>query len=200
MSPLYSSCVSCLAVLFIKLNISDLIDGGGPELPIFVDDDFLDPSYNRDFRNECDDGKEYKRGGEVYSRPYGWYRYALKVYNKYENNTWLGEKGPRTASTPGEWPVSYHGTSKKGAEGIAKEGYDIKYGISFLYGRGIYSSPDLNLVEHQFAARFSNNGREYKIVFQNRVNPAKLRKANQDMYWITDDSDIRPYGILVKEI
>ena len=206
-----------LSCALIKLNISDLIDdaeliqppqnrvsmnvrgGGLPELPIFVDDGFLDPSYNRDFRIECDDGRVYIRGGEVYHQPYGWYRFAMKVFNKYEDNTWLGGRGTRTASTAGEWPVSYHGTTKRGAEGIASEGYDINCGKRFLYGRGIYSSPDLNYAEC-FAAKFSNNGREYKIVFQNRVNPAKLHKANHDKHWITDDSDIRPYGILVKEI
>ena len=178
----------------------DVHGGGPPELPIAIDDGFLDPSFDHDFTNECDDGKVYIRGGEEYKRPYGWYRYAMKVLDKYEDNTWLGEKGIRTASTAGEWPVSYHGTSKKGAEGIASEGYDVKYSKRQMYGRGIYSSPDLSHVECYHAIEFRNNGKEYKIVFQNRVNPDKLRKAFRDKYWITDDSDIRPYGILVKEI
>ena len=188
-------------MLFIKLNISDLIDGaelihsGGPELPIFVDDSFLDPSYNGDFRKECNDG----RGGEEYKRPYGWYRFGLKVHNKYGDNAWLGGGGTHTASTAGEWPVSYHGTTREGAEGIAKTGFDIKFGKRFCYGKGIYSSPDLSNAE-AFAQEFSKNGKRYKIVFQNRVNPANLRKVNEDKYWLTDDSDIRPYGILVKKI
>ena len=176
--------------------------GGGPgddSIPIVLDDGFLDPDYDYNFANESDDGKVYIRGGEVYSRPYGWYRYAMKVLDKYEDNTWLGEKGTRTASTAGEWPVSYHGTSREGAEGIASEGYDEKRGRRHKYGPGIYSSPDLSYVERYYATEFSNNGKEYKIVFQNRVNPANLRKANNDQYWIVSDSDIRPYGILVKE-
>ena len=177
--------------------------GGGPgddSIPIVLDDGFLDPDYDYNFANEIDDGKVYIRGGEVYSRPYGWYRYAMKVLDKYEDNTWLGEKGTRTASTPGEWPVSYHGTSREGAEGIASEGFDEKRGRRHKYGKGIYSAPDLSYVERYYATEFSNNGKEYKIVFQNRVNPANLRKANNDQYWIVSDSDIRPYGILVKEI
>ena len=179
----------------------DVHGGGPPELPIAIDDGLLDPSFDHDFTNECDDGKVYIRGGEVYKRPYGWYRYAIKVLDKYEDNVWLGEKGIRTASTASEWPVSYHGTSKKGAEGIASEGYDVNCGRRFMYGRGIYSSPDLSYVERYFATEFRNNGKEYKIVFQNRVNPANLCRAYEDKYWIvSDDSDIRPYGILVKEI
>ena len=178
--------------------------GGGPgddSIPIVLDDGFLDPDYDYNFANERDDGRVYIRGGEVYHRPYGWYRYALKVYNKYGDNTWLGKGGTRTESTAGEWPpVSYHGTTKEGAEGIASEGYDVNRGRRQKYGKGIYSSPELSYVEHYYATEFSNNGKEYKIVFQNQVNPANLRKANEDKYWIVDDSDIRPYGILVKEI
>ena len=188
--------------LFLTMTLR----GGGPgddsnSIPIVLDDGFLDPDYDYNFANERDDGKVYIRGGEVYSRPYGWYRYALKVLDKYEDNIWLGKGGTRTASTAGEWPVSYHGTSKKGAEGIASEGYDINRGRRFLYGKGIYSAPDLSYVENYYATEFRNGGREYKIVFQNRVNPDKLRKEFRDEYWIVrDDSDIRPYGILVKEI
>ena len=177
--------------------------GGGPgddSIPIVLDDDFLDPSFDYDFTSECDDGKVYIRGGEVYQRPYGWYRFALKVLDKYEDNTWLGGIGIRTESTAGEWPVSYHGTTGGGAEGIAKEGYDIKFGTRFLFGKGIYSTPDSGIAE-VYATEFSKDGKSYKIVLQNRVNPAKLRKVKEtgDQYWIVDDSDIRPYGILVKE-
>ena len=176
------------------------VHGGGlPELPIFVDDGFLDPSYNHDFTGERDDYKVYIRGGEAYYRPYGWYRFAMKVFNKYGDNTWLGGIGTRTASTAGEWPVSYHGTTKEGAEAIASEGYDVNRGRRQRYGKGIYSTLHLSIAEC-YAIEFSNNGKRYKIVFQNRVNPANLRKVNEDQYWITDDSDIRPYGILVKEI
>ena len=184
------------------LFLTMILRGGGPgDIPIVLDDGFLDPPYNYDFRNECDDGKVYIRGGEVYSRPYGWHRFAIKVLDKYGDTTWLGGGGIRTESTAGEWPVSYHGTTKRGAEGIAASDGRYKIGGGDVYGRGIYSSPDLSHVEDYYAIPFTNNGKQYKIVFQNRVNPAKLRKANEDQYWIvTDHSDIRPYGILVKEI
>ena len=185
------------------LHLSMDLHGGGlgdDSIPIVLNDGFLDPDYDYNFTNESDDGKVYIRGGEVYHRPYGWYRFAMKVLDKYEDNTWLGKGGTRTESTTGEWPVSYHGTSREGAEGIATQGYDVNRGTRFKYGRGIYSTPDLSHVESYYATEFSKNGREYKIVFQNRVNPAKLRKEFRGKYWITDDSDIRPYGILVKEI
>ena len=186
--------------LFLTITVR----GGGPGdggLPIVLNDNFLDHRFSYDFTRQRDDGKVYMRGGEVYHRPYGWYRFALKVLDKYGDNTWLGEDGIRTASTPGEWAVSYHGTTKRGAEGIATQGYDVNRGRRFLYGRGIYSAPDLSIVEKWYAKPFTNNGRSYQIVFQNRVNPVNLRKVNNDQYWlVADDSDIRPYGILVKNI
>ena len=185
--------------LFLMIRLRG--GGGSGDIPIVLDNGFLDSPYNYDFTKKCDDGKVYMRGGEVYSRPYGWYRFAMKVLNKYEDKTWLGERGIRTASTAGEWPVSYHGTSREGAERIASEGYDVNRGRRFLYGRGIYSAPDLSIVERRYAREFSKNGRRYKIVFQNRVNPVNLRRVNGDQYWlVADDSDIRPYGILVKNI
>ena len=181
------------------------VRGGGPgdnKLPIVLDDNFLHPKYDYDFTRQHDDRTVYMRGGEVYHRPYGWYRHALKVLNKYEDNTWLGERGIRTASTAGEWPVSYHGTTKEGAEGIASEGYDINRGRRQKYGKGIYSTPDLRTAE-RYAKKFTKNGKWYKIVLQNRVNPDNLQKPKEKSgrYWlVSNDSDIRPYGVLIKEI
>ena len=185
--------------LFLMMSLR----GGGlgdDSSPIVLNDNFVDHWFSYDFTNECDDGRVYKRGGEVYQRPYGWHRFALKVLDKYGDNIWLGGGGIRTESTAGEWPVSYHGTTKEGAKGIISDGR-YKIGEGAAYGKGIYSSPDLSHVECCYAIPFTSKGKQYKIVFQNRVNPSKLRKANQNKYWIvTDHSDIRPYGILLKEI
>ncbi|XP_020901774.1 uncharacterized protein LOC110240313, partial [Exaiptasia diaphana] len=66
------------------------VGGGGP---YELDCSEFDPPYNYDFTNVKDDGKEYKRGGKVYHRPYGWKRFAVKVLNddRYGgDNTWLG--------------------------------------------------------------------------------------------------------------
>ena len=46
-------------------------------------------------------------------------------------------------------------------------------------------------------------GKWYKIVLQNRVNPDNLQKPKEKSgrYWlVSNDSDIRPYGVLIKEI
>ena len=48
-------------------------------------------------------------------------RIALKVLGKYgRSNDWLSDKG-----VPGEFPVSYHGTTNVAAVAIARSGYDF---------------------------------------------------------------------------
>ena len=65
-------------------------------------------------------GRTFTRGGLPYIRPVGCQRIALKVLGKYgRSNKWLSDKG-----VPGEFPVSYHGTTNLAAVAIARSGYD----------------------------------------------------------------------------
>lgn len=186
------------------------LTGGGPGGVCSFNTDELDPGFDYDFSNAKDDGKRYMRGGFQYKRPYGWKRIAIKVVGKYDDDTWLGPNGIRTEEAPGEWPVSYHGTNMKSAKMILKEGY--KAGPRQLYGRGIYTSPSLEMVERLYAKEFTFEGKNYKIALQNRVNPnqknghLKIIPASQTSvgadYWLSPGgtADVRPYGILIREV
>ena len=187
--------------------------GGGPDFQL--DPDELDPSYNYDFTNVSDDGKTYMRGGKPYKRPYGWRRYAVKVLDVYESNTWLGPNGMRTEQAQGEWPVSYHGTNLEAAKGIMDIGYKKGAGQKFekLCGKAVYSSPNLDMVAKDYATKFKHKGNTWKVVLQNRVNPApghlciveaKDTGVGAD-FWLSPKQDIdnkvydiRPYGLLFK--
>ncbi|CAH3185875.1 unnamed protein product [Porites evermanni] len=150
------------------------------------------------------------RGGFEYKRPYGWNRLAVKVLGKYENDAWLGPDGIRTRADPAEWPVSYHGTNSKNAKLISKQGY--KPGPRMKFGKGIYTSPSLEMVERLYAQEFTHDGKTYKIALQNRVNPdqkngrleivpASKTRQGAD-YWLSPcshENDVRPYGILIRE-
>ncbi|CAB1434909.1 unnamed protein product [Pleuronectes platessa] len=105
------------------------------------------------------------------------------VLDKYPGTTWLGTRYRSIQSSPGEWPVSYHGTSKTGAEGIIGNHY--KQGPRQAYGRGIYSTPDIS-VANRYAKTFtsSKNGKTYKVVLQNRINPKYRKKYVNDLYWL----------------
>ena len=93
------------------------------------------------------------------------------------------------------------------AEKILKEGY--KAGPRAGFGKGIYTSPSLELVERLYAQESSFDGKKYKIALQNRVNPdpshLKIISASQTGvgadYWLSKESnDVRAYGILIREV
>ncbi|KAN0072234.1 ubiquitin-like protein [Elaphomyces granulatus] len=166
--------------------------GGGP--PMFLDAKFLNPAYDYDFTHIRDYGVSFSRGGHGYRRPCGWQRYALKVNGKFDSNTWLG-----SSNAPGEWPVSYHGTAYHNCLSIADEGFKLAKGVRFLFGRGIYSTPNIVTAEMYAQTFSSKDGKRYKVVIQNRVNPANLIKFGD--YWVSPrDEDLRPYGLCLKEM
>jgi hypothetical protein len=124
---------------------------------------------------------------------------------------WLGGTGGgiRSESTPGEWPVSFHGTKKDCVPGIAEQGYLLSMSKRERYGRGIYSSPSIKVAE-LYAEEFLHQSEKHKVVFQNRVNSDgrkviricrdRKRSDVNDDYWIQTREDyIRPYGICVKK-
>ncbi|XP_033980328.1 uncharacterized protein LOC117477714 [Trematomus bernacchii] len=182
---------------------------------LFSDEKYFDPQYDRDFTH-LSDSAECMRGDKPYKRPNGWYRMALKVLGKYPNgDTWLGTKELRSHSVPGEWPVSYHGTSSDGARGIINSQY--KAGDRALYGRGIYSTPDIRVAENElYAKNFQSKktGKSYKVILQNRINPERREVCRRSDYWLIPVGEgtpawkeewiaeraIRPYGILIQEM
>ncbi|KAJ6255869.1 Ubiquitin [Drechslerella dactyloides] len=177
------------------IHLALRILGGAPSV-MYLPQGFLDPVWDFDFTRTNDAGYSFSRGGEKYTRPCGWLRYALKVNGKYgPDDDWLG-----SSNAPGEWPVSYHGTSKDNAQSIAQVGFKLAKGVHFAYGQGIYSSPSHTIAE-SYAQFFQSGGKRYKVIFQNRVNPANLQKIPDIDYWISPaDADIRPYGLCIKEI
>ncbi|KAI3370585.1 hypothetical protein L3Q82_007154 [Scortum barcoo] len=125
----------------------------------------------------------YSRGGEKYERPYGWYRFGLKVLHKYEDNAWLGPDNRSTASAPGEWPVSYHGTSKQGAEGIIRGFYKIT-------GK-TYEVVLQNRINPNYRQKH-NSDTYYVVPIPEGTSPAEEQKMVERA--------IRPYGLLLKEV
>lgn len=175
---------------------------------LVLDPNLLSPNLDYDFTNKRDDGTRYERGGHTYSRPYGWYRYALNVNGKYDDDVWLGEYRNRTESTPGEWAVSFHGTKRSNVSGIAEQGYLSSKSQRQKYGKGIYCSPSIEVAE-LYATPFLHCTKRYKVVIQNRVKLDELRVIPADSirrpevtgdYWLQPRDDyIRPYGVCIKE-
>lgn len=174
----------------------------------------LDPAYDYDFTDEKPvSGRSFKRGGYKYNRPYGWKRVALRVKGKYRDDKWLGLNGFRTSDVSGEWPVSYHGTGKHEADSILENGFSP--GRRAAFGRGVYSSPSIEMVGVKYARSFRHtDGLMWQIAFQNRVNPARghlkvIGKSTTYVgadYWLSPKQDVnagvidvRPYGLLFRK-
>ncbi|CAJ0644437.1 608_t:CDS:2 [Entrophospora sp. SA101] len=179
---------------------------GGGAISYIIPEDALDPKFDFDFTSVRDTGLTFMRGNFQYRRPCGWNRIALQVTNKYEDNKWLGGVTHkfRYASEADEWPVSYHGTGTFNGKTMAQDAYEHSAGKNFPYSTGIYSTPDIN-VAVRYAEKFVHNGAEYRVVFQNRVNPATLSilsaaDTNCGEFWISPrDTDVRPYGMCTKK-
>lgn len=109
--------------------------------------------------------------------------------------------------------MSYHGTSHRCAEGIIKGFY--KPGPGRVYGTGVYSTPDIEEAEKNYCKEFkaTKNGKRYKVILQNRINPKYRKICDKKIYWLVEIDDklpneekkklaeraIRPYGLLLKE-
>ncbi|KAM4725656.1 uncharacterized protein FYW61_013766 [Anableps anableps] len=183
--------------------------------------EFFHPEYDYDFTNIKDGDKVFMRGNEKYIRPCGWKRVALRVLQKYDGDGWLGI-GMHA------WPVSYHGYCMDGSLGIilTHDGPPDNE-PSFLdacattlrnpdtRGRGVYSTPDIKMAEKYCKTfKYSVDGKTYKVILQNRINPQKRKNCQREDIWLvyipegcTDvqkrvivQDSLRPYGLLLKQV
>ena len=188
-------------VFYGQLNTSQIMDEEQQPL-YYIPDSAYDPKYDCDFTNYKGDDTRCVRGNYPYTRPAGWNRKAISVIEKYEDDVWLGEGGWRDESSPGEWPVSYHGTKINNVPSIVEGGYDTSKCRRQLYGPGIYSTPDLRVAEN-FAPSFTYKGETLQCILQNRVNlkKTKVHRTPGGIYLVTPDVNyIRPYGVCLRKI
>lgn len=184
--------------------------------------DFFHPEFDYDFTNIKDGDKTFMRGNEKYIRPCGWKRAALRVLKKYEDGDgWLG-------TGKDAWPVSYHGHNMDGSLGIIlthdgepndKPRFLDACAASLrnpdTRGRGVYSTPDIKMAE-KYCKTFKSSvdGKSYKVVLQNRIQPQKRKNCQREDIWLvyipegcTDaqkraivQDSLRPYGLLLKQV
>jgi len=145
-------------------------------------DEMLAPKY--DFKYPDADTTRFERGGKEYKRPVGCLRYALNVLGRYDTNSWLSDKSHG-------WPVCFHCNTEKF---LPMD--QVKIG-------DVYASPDYQLA-FDSADSFEYEGEEYKLFYQDRVNPDKIKETIQTVrgtYWVVSSgTDIRPYGICIKKV
>ena len=171
----------------------------------------LDPRGNR---NEGWTIGEY-RGNKPYNPPLGWTGIGLKVFDKYEDNTWIGMD-----NSQGEWCVAYHGVGRdnksddvkkitgliykgafKSGKNQAHSECDDQYHPGKKVGEGVYCTPTIETAE-EYSGFSTINGINYKTVLMVRVKPEAIRGCeDSEDYWVVNGTtdEIRPYRILYKK-
>ena len=152
----------------------------------YLDSKYRDPSRDCDYTDyselhvlELSTRVEHSYHGK---NPFGWNFIGIKI-NERETK---------------DWAISYHGTSSHVFNAICEEGY--KVGPEGLYGRGVYSSPYIE-VASGYAQSFTFEGATYIGVLQNRVNQNGVNIENNGQIWVCPDpSDIIPCGLCVREV
>ena len=155
------------------------------------------------------------RGGKPYNPPIGWVGIGLRVWDRYEENDWLGHN-----NNPGEWCVAYHGVAHGESSNNVKRIVGLIYNSKFMSGRGqahsncsdinhpgkkvgegVACSPSIKFVE-EYAGISSINDINYKTVLMVRVKPSAIRCCNcfnNYTLWFVNPNEIRPYRILYKK-
>ena len=155
-----------------------------------------------------------------YTQPTGWTRYGLTALGVYGDDKWLHPFGDE-----GNWWRAFHGTKNAGKYGVDPRDAmaDIhnvhkendkgwKPAKTAAYGPGVYCSPDPGFVESGYAGSVSMNHtdasgvtqrKNFKFMLQVAVKPGAntLTPRSTDTIWsVQKEENIRPYGILFKEV
>ena len=215
-----------IEVEWASLGLSEakkILEKGGDTLKIhpffqhlYLSPQDFDPSGNICFQSPPK--RNERRGGWPYYPPVHCKRYGIRVSGKYDDgkDAWLKMNG-----RVGEWAVGFHGVKNPAGECLKgtvmqsimeglNEGEMLRPGGSQVYGnepsinrpgekvgRGVYLSPHFQSCLH-YTKPFSLEGKEYLLMMQCRVNPAKIKICPREDFWVLNQSaDIRPYGILL---
>ena len=145
-------------------------------------------------------GKNDTRGGEKYYPPIGWAKFGLNVSKRFDNKNddWLGFEHHK-----GEWCIAYCPFSgiNKNIPQTYENDNDLKHPGKKV-GVGLYCPSVTSLMEER-TETINICGNNYKIGFMVRVKPDKIRSPqSKAQMWVTNgnDSEVRPYGILVKKV
>jgi len=179
---------------------------------------YYEPNYNVDYRTKIPFDVD-TRGQMPYPFPLGWYGFAIKVVGQFDNGNddWLSMEGIK-----GEWAVGFYPTSRNELQQILNERSvlgqrnkykdDINadtYNLSDIKGQpcgvGIYLAQNINDAEPfatPFEVKVGHETKTYKVVFQCRVQPEKVRipSSNPKYYILNNAQYVRPYRFFIKEI
>jgi len=178
----YFSLLPVREMINIIKKFSKLSNGNGIVIKI-MDDSSFEPTFSpRDLCNP------YKESIDI----------GLKNGCKYEDGD------IKCVCNDNESDISYHGTSINNIFRILKEGYKLSKCKRESYGKGIYSTPDINIALSYAPKYTPENGFEFKFVIKNHVKKSKCEiipkeKNNEgaDSWIALDENNIHPIFVMV---
>ncbi|KAL4469465.1 hypothetical protein ABPG74_004718 [Tetrahymena malaccensis] len=190
-----------------------------------ISDDYFDERFNMQWKPYHDNMVDYRgslpRGGQGlvpqrYHFPVGFQGYGLNVQKWLQKDkSWFGQD-----SDPNVWIVLYHATDGNGLKGISNsyimpgnrnlyEGQRCRLTNEFIsigsyansYFSDLASGPNSS---EGYGGKICLGNKEYKLMFQCRVNPKHVRSPVTRVNYYTVDKkyaqeSVRPYRILLKE-
>jgi len=189
---------------FVKLNVSPAV------LALHFNLNDLDPLGHKSSDQFCSTFEVGPPGKtRTYHQPCGWTRYGFKVLGKYSEDTWLSP-----FQDAGNWYRAFHGTGRSGgsaapaAKGIVDGGFKASSGGKL--GAGVYTSPLVQYVEGGYCPtlqlKLSAGTKQFKFVLQVAVRPGGIIQeghpdaSGTNQEWTAQAQDVRPYGLLIKEV
>ena len=157
---------------------------------------------------------------KTYIPPTGWTRYGLKVLGKYQD----GDRWLEPFKDPQNWYRAFHGTGRAQKEDFHHSEHfsDSQYAsvdaVASIYekefrlarvhyhGSGVYCSPDPKFPENGYVTPVELDTeygkKKFICMLQVAVNPnsVKMVPTDENIWIVPNPQDIRPYGILIKEI
>ncbi|UJR38800.1 hypothetical protein I4U23_031465 [Adineta vaga] len=180
---------------------------------------YFDERGNKTFGNQAETHQVGPPGRtQTYTTAAGWTRYGLRVLGKYDNDDWLHPFGHG-----GNWYRAFHGTGSARSEdfngfntfneipapcvdalaSIYKTGF--RTARVAAYGPGVYCSPSPSWLEKTgFVGTVKldtlKGTKNFQCMFQVAVNPNDVKCATNEIWVVPEPKNIRPYGILIKEV
>ncbi|CAF1235922.1 unnamed protein product [Rotaria sp. Silwood1] len=131
---------------------------------------------------------------KTYTSPTGWTRYGLKVLGKseYKNDDWL-----HPFQHPGNWYRAFHGTGNatKVDFGNSNANFDQTAApvdaLANIFVGDMFGAVELDTEQGK---------KKFMCMLQVAVNPDSVQYPTNDIWVAPKPQDIRPYGILIKEV
>ncbi|CAK0903054.1 unnamed protein product [Prorocentrum cordatum] len=179
------------AVLALHFNLDDMDEKGNKSSHEFSSTHQVGPP-----------GKQ-----RTYFQPCGWTRYGFKVLGKYTGDTWL-----HPFQDAGNWYRAFHSTGRSNDPSAPKKIVDGGFRASAggKLGAGVYVTPKSQYSEAHYCAKIqlqtTSGPKAFSYMLQVAVRPGSIINEgypdgsgiNQE--WTVDPKDVRPYGLLVKEV